>query len=419
MGTLYLIVKRSLARHAFSSCVTVAASALAAGWVLAVFAISAESRRAFTGGSIGFDAVLGARGSPLQLVLNTVYHLETSPGNLSWSQYEAARDDPRVELALPYAVGDSYRGFRVVGTTPEIFTRFELHEGETFRFQGEGVPFEPSRREAVLGAAVARALGLDRGSRIRPEHGVGVPAGHALEHEEEFVVVGVLEPTNTPSDRVIWIPIEGVFRMGGHVLRGAGEEFEAEAGAAIPVRHKEVSAVLIKFAGPQAGFQLQQKFNREGNTATLAWPIGRSIAELFDKLGWVNRVLELLSYVVCLVAAAGILASLTNTMNERRLEFAILRALGARRRTIFAAIVLESSAIAGLGAALGFAIYAVLFFVVAYLVEERTGVIVRLFEFHPAFLLAPLGMVLLGALAGLLPAWRAYSTDVATSLSAG
>jgi len=415
--TLLLIVRKSLAQHGLSTTVTILASALGAGLVLSVLTISAQSERAFTGGSLGFDAVLGARGSPLQLVLNTVYHLETSPGNLPWSTYASLREDPRVGLALPYAVGDSFRGFRVVGTTTELFTDFEYELGQRLRFR-EGQAFHPERREAVLGATVARRLGLAPGSRIRPQHGVGAAAVHLEEHEEDYMVVGVLAPTGTPSDRVVWIPIEGVFRMGGHVLRGDGTDYVAEAGVPVPEEHREVSAVLLKFSGAQAGFQLEREFNREGTEATLAWPLGRSIAELFEKLGWVNRVLELVSYLVCVVAAGAILASLTNAMNERRREFAILRALGAHRTTVFTAIVLESCVIAGLGALLGFAVHALLYVVVARFVEERTGVIVELLAFHPALLFTPLAMTALGLLAGVLPACKAYATDVATHLQA-
>ena len=418
MNTHLLIVRKSLARHALSSAVTIAASALGAGLVLAVFAVSAQSERAFTGGAGGFDAVLGARGSALQLVLNTVYHLETSPGNLPWSEYERVRADPRVELAIPYAVGDSYRGFRVVGTTEELFRRLEGPGGESVRFL-EGEPFDPSRREAVVGATVARTLGLGRGSRIRPQHGVGAGSTHAAEHDEEFVVTGVLEPTSTPTDRVVWIPIDGVFRMGGHELRGAGEVYTARPGEEIPEEHKEVSAVLLKLASDQAGFQLAQSINREGTRATLAWPIASSIRELFDKLGWVHRVLELTAYLVCLVAAGGILASLTNAMNERRGEFALLRALGARRRTVFTVIVLESSLLAGLGALGGYLVYAVIFLGIARTIEARTGVVVEPAAFHPILVLAPLGMLGLGALAGIVPAVKAYGTDVATHLGAG
>ncbi len=410
------IARRGLNQHALSTVVTALSAALASGLVLAVFAVSAQTREAFTSGALGIDAVLGARGSPLQLVLNTVFHLETSPGNLPWSTYEAVRADPRVARAIPYAVGDSYRGFRVVGTTPE---RFELEGADgrpLLRVAPGGRVFDPGRREAVLGASVARRAGLGVGSHFHPEHGVGHRGGEDHEHEEEYVVVGVLEPTSSPSDRVVWIPIEGVFRMGGHVLRGAGS-YVPRPGEAIPDEHKEVSAVLLKFRGRQAGFQLAALFNQEERAATLAWPVAASMAEVFDKLGWLHRVLELVAYLVVAVAAGSILASLYNAMGERRREFAILRALGARRRAVFGVIVLESTAIAALGAALGYLVYMLVLAAAAVLVRRSTGVVLDPFFFHPALVVVPLAMVGLGVLAGLLPAWRAYSTDVARGLS--
>src|SRR5260221_14230844 len=127
---LSLMVRRSLRQHALSTAVTVFAAALATGLVMSVFAINAQAYKAFAGGNLGFDAVLGARGSQLQLVLNTVFHLETSPGNIPWEMYTTMQKDPRVALAIPYAVGDNYKGFRIVGTTEEMFTKFEYQKGK-------------------------------------------------------------------------------------------------------------------------------------------------------------------------------------------------------------------------------------------------------------------------------------------------
>ena len=129
----------------------------------------------------------------------------------------------------------------------------------------------------------------------------------------------MLAPTNSPSDRVIWIPLEGIYRMSGHVLRGSGETFRAQEGEAIPDESKEVSAVMLKLRDPQSGFQLDQTINKQGKVTTLAWPIGRVMANLFDKLSWMNRMLELVAYLVIAVAAGSILASLYNTINERQL----------------------------------------------------------------------------------------------------
>lgn len=412
LRAVVLIVRRSLRHHAVSTVVTTLTTALAAGLVLSVFSIQAQTYAAFTGGPTGYDAVLGARGSQLQLVLNSVFHLETSPGNIPWSLYEEVAQDSRVELAIPYSTGDNYEGFRIVGTTG---TMFHALDDRRLDVQPGGRIFDPARGEAVVGSYAARRTGLSVGSTFHPSHGVGEHG--AEEHREEYVVTGVLEPTNSPADRVIWIPIDGIFRMGGHVLRGAGEEFEAHPHEEIPDSHKEVSAVMLKFRSPMAGFALDQEFNRERTDATLAFPIGRVMAELFDKLGWVNRVLQFVAYLVVLVAAGAILASLYNTINERRREIAILRSLGASRRIVFAAVVVESSAIAFAGAILGFGVHAALLWVAATVLRDQTGVVLELWAFHPALVWTPIGMVSLGAIAGVVPALKAYATDVASHLA--
>ena len=278
IASIAMIVAHSLRRHMLSTTVTVLSAALASGLVMAVFSISKQSTRAFAGGEMRFDAVLGARGSELQLVLNTVYHLETSPGNIPWSLYESIKAQPGVELAVPYALGDNYRGYRVVGTTDEIFTP-HVHEREgrlELRPPGVGRPFEATRREAVIGAAVARELGLGYGDAFSPSHGV---IGAGAEHDEVYTVVGVIEPTNSPSDRVIWIPIEGIFRMNGHVPERCRRRStmspsasEADPGRAQGTQRGDARAFR---EGKQTGILLQRRSSTvEGKEATLAWPVG-------------------------------------------------------------------------------------------------------------------------------------------------
>jgi len=276
-----------------------------------------------------------------------------------------------------------------------------------------GRTFDDTRREALVGSVVAAATGLAPGHSFHPGHGL---AASDRDHDDEFVVAGVLEATNSPIDRVVWIPIESVFRMSGHVLRGTGRNFRPEEGQPIPDEHREVSAVLIKLTDPQAGLALDQAINRQGTRATFAWPIGRSMADLFEKVGWVNRVLELVAYLVVVVAAGTILAGLYNTMNERRREFAILRALGARRGTVFTAIVAEATAIAGVGALLGYLVYAAILGLAFVVVRTQTGVVLDVVKASPVLWWTPVGMLAVGALAGVIPAIKAYRTDVATGL---
>lgn len=410
-----MIVRRSLRQHALSTLVTAFSVALGSGLVMAVFAIKTQTYQAFTGGEIGFEAVLGARGSQLQLVLNTVFHLETSPGNIPWSLYQQIKQDPRVRLAIPYAVGDNYQGFRIVGTTAQLFSDFEYSRGRKFQTESGGKFFSDGSREAVIGSYVAQATGLQVGATFNPYH--GLVADERQRHKDQYTIAGVLEPTNSPSDRVIWIPIEGVYRMSGHVLRGGGENFKVLEGETIPDEHKEVSAVMLKLRDPQAGFQLDQTINKQGKVATLAWPIGRVMAELFDKLGWVNRVLELVAYLVVVVAAGSILASVYNTINERRREFAILRALGASRAVVFAVIVTEAAVIALIGSMAGYAVYGAILTMTTIIVKAQTGVALNVWQMDAMLWFAPLLMLVVGALAGLFPAFKAYRTDVAEHLA--
>jgi putative ABC transport system permease protein len=412
IGVLRMLVTRSLRQHALATLVTALSMALASGLVLAVYAIESQARAAFASAGTEYDAVLGTRGSPLQLVLNSVFHIDKSPGNLPWDEYEKVKRDPRVALAVPYAVGDSYRGFRIVGTTTDAIPAGEVGEGGRLA-GGVGRVFDPTLHEAVLGSFAAARTGLTVGSKFHPSHN----DDDRDVHDDEYLVVGVRAPTNTPADRVIWIPIDGIFHMSDHVLRGAGGEYHATSDEAVPDEVKEVGAVMLKLRGPHDGIALREEINVKGKTATLAWPIGTVTANLFDQLGWAYRVLTLVANLVCVVAAASILASVYNTISERRREFAILRALGARRGTVFAAIVAESAAISATGALLGFAVYAAVMLAAAAVVRAQTGVVVEAFRFAWFLVVVPLGMTALGALCGLVPAFKAYRTDVAENLA--
>jgi len=413
MMSLFFIVARSMRQHLLSTIVTVMSAGLASGLVMSVFTVSEQSRTAFTGGDIGYDAVLGAKGSELQLVLNTVFHLETSPGNIPWSLYEEVKGRGDVRYAIPYALGDNLYGFRIVGTTDEIFEAFEFQDGRKFEF-ADGNPFDEGSMSAVLGSVVADELGLKKGDTFRPYHGLLYLPGQAP-HEELYTVTGVLKPTNTANDRVIWIPIEGIFRMEGHKLAGGTQEVERGA-PSIPDEWKEVSAVMIKYSSPIRGKFMQDEIRR-GTQATLAWPIASVLGTFFLKMGWITKILLYVAYLVVVVAGFGLLASIYNTMNERRREFAILRALGAKKRTVFSVIILEAGTIAVVGSLLGYLVYGVILFASAQLIRAQTGVVLDVGAFHPALVWTPVGMALVGTVAGVFPAFKAYSTDVARTLA--
>ncbi len=398
--TLTLMVRKSLRQHLLSTLITACSIALAGGLLMAVWVVKDQSQTAFTGVNAGFDAVLGARGSKLQLVLNTIFHLEESPGNISFADFDQIRNHPAVGVAVPIALGDNYLGYRIVGTATNLFTEVEYLPGRRYRVAA-GRAFDPGLREAVVGSFAAQRLGLRVGARFQPYHGLLFDP--ANQHEETYVVVGVLEASNTPADRVIWIPLQGVQLMAGHDPKAASD----------------LSGVLLKFrdTSPLSARQLDLLYNKQGNRLTFAWPIAQIVAQLFNKIAWVDRVLALVAYLVAVVATGSILVSIYNSMKERRRDIAILRALGARRVTVFSAIVLEAVAIASLGMLAAFAVHGAILATVASVVRAQTGVVLEVLQPHWVMVWAPLGMIALAALAGSVPAWKAYQTPVAENLA--
>jgi putative ABC transport system permease protein len=397
--TLWLIVLRSLRQHALSTIITALSIALAGGLLISVWTVKEQSHATFTGVNGGFDAVLGARGSKLQLVLNAIFHLEASPGNLAWQDYLDIKTNPFVSLAIPLAVGDNFKGYRLVGTLPELFEKVEYAPGKHYELADGDSFFDPTRREAVVGSFVAQKLGLKPGDEFHPFH--GLIYDEKLQHAATFVVVAVLKPSNTPADRVIWIPLAGIQKMPGHDPKTA----------------TDVSAVLVKLKNPAFGSTLDQLYNKQGNRLTFAWPVAKTMADLFDKIAWFDKVLELVAYLVALVAAGSILASIYNSMNERRREIAILRALGARRRLIFSVILLEAAAISAFGMVIAFFFYGIIMSATAAVIRSETGVVLNPFQFNAVMLWAPALLIGLGALAGIVPALKAYRTDVAEFLA--
>lgn len=394
--TLPLIVAKSLRQHLLSTVVTALSLALAGGLLMAVWVVKTQSNEAFTKQNAGFDAVLGARSAKLQLVLNAIFHLEASPGNLPWTDYEDITKNSAVALALPIAVGDNYHGYRLVGTTTNLFS-VEHAPGRKYRL-AEGESFLPGYMEAVLGSFAAQQLKLKVGDKFHPYH--GLTFDEKQKHEELYVVTGIMEPSNTPADRVIWIPLEGLQHMKGHDAKAA----------------TEISAVLVKLKNPIAGRGLELMYNKQGNRLTFAWPIAQVVAELFGKIAWFDRVLEMVAWLVAVVATGSVLASIYNSMNERRRDIAILRALGARAETIFCAVVLECAAIAALGMAAAFAVYSLIAVIAAGVIRAETGVVLQPFLWQPIFVVVPVTMIGLSALAGIIPAVKAYRTNIAENL---
>ena len=396
---LLRIARKSLRQYALSTSITSVSIGLAGALLLSVWVIKDEARTTFAQINGGFDAVLGARSTKLQLVLNAIFHLEASPANIELQDFHEIQRNPNVALAVPIAMGDNYRGFRVVGTAPEMFTQVEYAPGRKHKVRAPGRLFDPALREAIVGSFVAQKLRLKRGDHFHPYHGLNFDEKH--EHAEDYLVVGILEPSNTPADKVIWIPLEGLQKMSGHAAE----------------TQSDVSAVLLKLRSPMAGRTLDMHYNREGNRLTFAWPIGATMSELLNKVGWFEEVLGAVALLVGLVAAGSVMTSIYNSMNERRRQIAIFRALGARRSTVFVSVLLEALSIAALGVIIAFVLYGAIVSAASAIIRAQTGVVIDPWTWHNVMAWGPIGLIALGAAAGIVPAIKAYRVDVAENLA--
>ena len=396
---IWNLIYRSLRQHALSTLVTAGSIALAAGLLLTVWVVKTQSQVVFAATNSGFDAVLGARGSKLQLVLNAIFHLEASPGNIEAKDFEMIRHHPAVKAAIPIALGDNFQGWRIVGTVEQLFADIEPVPGRHYAFVPGGRNFKLGAMEAVVGAYAAKRLGWKVSTNFKPYHGLAFDP--KAQHDEVYTVVGVLEPTGTPVDRVIWIPLEGVQTMKGHN----------------PLAATELSAVLLQLRAPTAGLMLNNQLNASGGRLTFAYPIGAIVADLFNKINWVDKVLTLVAWLVAVMASGSVLVSIYNSMSARQRDIAILRALGARRRTIFGAVMGEAAAIGLLGSVAGFAVFVALAVTVSGIIQAQTGVVLEPLKWNPVFWWGPAVFVGLCVLGGIVPALKAYRVPVAETIA--
>lgn len=427
--SLFKIAWRSIQQRGLASALTGFSMALGVALVVAVLVIHhvvAESFQRNAG--LGYDIIVGAKGGKLQLVLNTVYHLSSPVENIPYSllrEFTEGQYKPYVAKAIPYCLGDNYRGYRVVATTADLLDD-EVTPGEKYTFARGRNFTKDAPFEGVAGAIAARKLGLKIGDTFRPAHGV-VDDGQGVKHDA-FTIVGILEPTGTPNDRALFINMEGFYALENHAKPVPGTEV-AKTGqppdhhddhdhfTPLPDNQRELTAILVRSSTPAAAIFLPNKLN-EGNQAQAVLPI-REIRGLFDVIVEpIEWLLLGLTVLIVVVSGIGILVSIYNSMSDRRREIAVMRALGARRSTVMAIVLLESILLSLGGGAFGWILGRGLIAALSPAIAAQTGVAIGLAPLLPAELLLIPGLVALAAVVGYLPAMTAYRTDVARALAA-
>lgn len=391
--------------------------ALSVVLLLGVERLRHAARTSFTSTLSGTDLIVGARGAAVNLLLYSVFRLGDATSNVSWRSVLALAERPEVAWTVPLSLGDSHRGRRVLGTTSAYFTRYRYRDDRPLAFSA-GRAFD-DLFDAVLGAEVAARFGYAVGDRITLAHG----AGHArfTEHADKpFVVRGILAPTGTPVDRTVHVSLEAI------------EAIHADwfAGGPVPGLHltpaqvrqrsltpKAVTAVLVGLKSRTQVFGVQRAVNEFDGEPLMAILPGLTLQQLWDVLAIGERVLL---GVATLVAACGLMSMLTALMtglDERRREMAILRALGARPRDVFALLFGEALLLTLAGIVVGCVLLQLTFAFGLPLLSEHTGLALAAWPPTPREVALLGAMLAAGALAGLWPALRVHRLSLADGLT--
>jgi putative ABC transport system permease protein len=416
--TLIRLALANLRLEPLTAAVNVALFALGAASIVLLVLVGQQIGATLSRDARGIDLVLGAKGSPLQLVLSSVYHADIPTGNIPLAEAQHWAEDPRVAMAIPLSLGDSYRGFRIVGTTPDYPGHYgaQLAKG---RFWAESL-------EAVVGSAVADAGGLEVGSTFVGAHGL---SGSGHQHAERpYRVVGVLQATGGVMDRLVLTPLQSVWAIHEHHDNG-DEDHDEKEDAHEDGHHeelhseesgderREITAMLLVYATPLAATSLPRQINLESKLQAAAPAF--ELVRLLKLIGLGLDGLRVFAAVLVLTAGFSVFAALYGALKARRYDIAMMRCLGATRSEVFMTLLLEGLLLSLAGTLVGFILgHGVTELLGQWLASTRG---VRLsgaaWLWQEWLLLAFL--LGIGLLAAALPSWQAYRTDVAATLSRG
>jgi len=394
--------------------------------LLLQFAEQAGER--FEGDARGIDLVVGAKGSPLQLVLSSVYHIDVPTGNIPLGELERLRDDPGVAQVVPLALGDNFQGFRIVGSDDRLLPLYgaRVAQGRSFA--------RPA--EAVLGAEVARRTGARLGQKFIGSHGLetGEEDGQGHDHAP-FETVGILAPSGTVLDRLILTSVESVWDVHGiehedhdeaghdHDEKHVGHDHDAESAqhdehhedAAMPGIEPEITALLVRYRNASAAMRLPSQINRQ--SALQAAAPAAEAARLLGLFGSIIEGARLFGWLLALSAGLSLFVALWNATRAREGDLALLRVMGARPSTVFGTILIEGLLIAAIGALGGIAAAHGLIALASASFPTLDELGLSAMRFLPGEGVILIAALAIGLVAALIPAIRIFRVDLATTLA--
>lgn len=414
--SLWRMAWRYVWGRAYVTVLTVTGIVLGTALIVAVLTLQRESETGFLRESGQFDLVVGAKGSPLQLVLSSIYHLDVPTGNIPYSRFETFTQDPRIASAVALGLGDNYHGYRIVGTYANLFSLADRRDPRKPLFHlAEGAIFE-NDFEAVIGAQVARQTELKVGDRFVGTHGLAVTPGSSEHREFPYKVVGILAPSGGSSDQAMYVSLPSVWRIHEQEVNTHRQAAGVAGAAPASTEDLEVTAILLRLKAVGLRLMMAQEIQKQ-TEAMAAIPVNEMLRLYRQVLQPMQRMLLAVAGLVVIVSTLSITATLYQAAERRRRDLAVLRALGAHPREIFALVVLEAFLVTLLGLATGWLLgHGGLALAHPY-IRESLGIGIAPWTTDRVEAIS-LGLVTAGGLlAGILPAVQAYRREPVNDLS--
>ncbi len=343
-GAWFRLGWKSIKNRRLATSLTVVSMMLSLVLLMSVERIRRAAESGFTQSVSGVDLIVGARTGSLQLVLYTVFNLGQATNNVSIASYNSLKNRPEVEWTIPYSLGDGHRGFRVVATTSDFFKYYRFRSKEKIEFQ-TGNQFQ-NYFDVVIGADVAKALDYETGSTVSVMHGSTTGDGIQAHDDKPFTVVGVLKPTGTQIDRALYISLEAMEAIHLDWQTGSAptekNKLTVDKITAAMVQPKFITAFFLRTKNRIETLNLQRAINEFEAEPLLAVIPGIVLAELWQSLGTLDKILKAISFLVMIIGLMSMLVAMMTSLNERRREMAILRVLGASLKQILGLILLET-----------------------------------------------------------------------------
>ena len=404
----------SLIARATTVGMTILAIALSVALFLGVEKVRTGAKASFADTISGTDLIVGARSGSVQLLLYSVFRIGNATNNLTWSSYKDVASRPEIAWIVPISLGDSHKQFRVMGTTPEFFNRYKYRSGQSIEFaDGKNMS---DLFDTVIGADVATTLNYSVGDPIVVAHGLASFTDHK---DQPFKISGILSKTGTPVDRTVIVGLRAIEAIHVDWQEGAqvqGKTTPIDVIRKMKLQPKAVTAALVGIENRLQVFGLQRAINTYNKEPLLAILPGVALQELWQIIGIAEVALIGVSAMVVITALIGMMAMIFSSLNERRREMAIFRAMGARPRIILGMLILEAAMIATIGAILGLALMYFGLYIAQPIIDAKFGLWLpseapTLNEF-----LVLAVVIIASIVVSLLPALRAYRLSLADGM---